>query len=199
MEQPEGERVARKMLALETVVGRELALEVKVVNVIVALEAKVVTAEDGRVVNVIVALEAKVELYQPVKAGDCFWNIGRDNKDGDTLSILLTKQNQKEWWKSMIKGDPEVDLRNMKPSKLPDLDPEIRQTIEKIIIEHHRRAMGLATSDEIQQEDLLQDLLAQATCNWYTGLRALTTAFLAAQGGFGIARQWTNITSAKVG
>ncbi|KAF0928549.1 hypothetical protein E2562_005995 [Oryza meyeriana var. granulata] len=52
------------MLALETMVGRELALEVKVVNGIVALEAKVVTAKDGRVVNVIVALEAKVMIAE---------------------------------------------------------------------------------------------------------------------------------------
>ncbi|KAF0898492.1 hypothetical protein E2562_008093 [Oryza meyeriana var. granulata] len=49
-------------------VGRELALEVKVVNGIVVLEAKVVTTEDGRVVNVIVALEAKVMTAEDGRA-----------------------------------------------------------------------------------------------------------------------------------
>ncbi|XP_006649042.2 protein BOBBER 1-like [Oryza brachyantha] len=77
------------------------------------------------------------ELYQPVKVDECIWTI----EDGVTLSILLTKQNQKEWWKSVIKGDPEVDLRNIKLSELPDLDPEARQNIEKIF-EHCWRGYG---------------------------------------------------------
>ncbi|KAF0929376.1 hypothetical protein E2562_021404 [Oryza meyeriana var. granulata] len=59
------------MLALETVVGSELALEVKVVNVIVALESKVVTTEDGRGVNVIVVLEANVVIVEDGRSELC--------------------------------------------------------------------------------------------------------------------------------
>jgi hypothetical protein len=52
------------------------------------------------------------------------------------LNILLTKHNQMEWWKSVIKGDPEVDTQKVEPesSKLADLDPETRQTVEKMMV-----------------------------------------------------------------
>jgi hypothetical protein len=58
------------------------------------------------------------------------------SEDGKYLSILLTKHNQMEWWKSVIKGDPEVDTQKVEPetSKLSDLDPETRQTVEKMMV-----------------------------------------------------------------
>ncbi|OEL12664.1 Protein BOBBER 1 [Dichanthelium oligosanthes] len=99
------------------------------------------------------------ELHKPVKVDDCFWSI----EDGKSLSILLTKHNQMEWWKSVIKGDPEVDTQKVEPesSKLSDLDPETRQTVEKMMFDQRQKQMGLPSSDEMQKQELLKKFMAQ--------------------------------------
>ncbi|KAI6703487.1 hypothetical protein NL676_012623 [Syzygium grande] len=40
------------------------------------------------------------ELFRTVKPDDCYWSL----EDQSAISILLTKHNQMEWWKSLVKG-----------------------------------------------------------------------------------------------
>lgn len=60
-------------------------------------------------------------------------NVAEDQK---MVSLLLTKQDQMDWWKSLIKGDPEIDTQKVEPesSKLSDLDLETRSTVEKMMV-----------------------------------------------------------------
>ncbi|KAI3471214.1 hypothetical protein Pfo_027877 [Paulownia fortunei] len=99
------------------------------------------------------------ELFQPVKVDDCFWSL----EDQKSISILLTKQNQMEWWKYLVKGEPEVDTQKVEPenSKLSDLDPETRSTVEKMMFDQRQKQMGLPTSDEMQKQEILKKFMAE--------------------------------------
>lgn len=99
------------------------------------------------------------ELFQTVKPDDCYWSL----EDQSEVSILLTKHNQMEWWKSLVKGDPEIDTQKVEPenSKLSDLDPETRQTVEKMMFDQRQKAMGLPTSDEMQKQEVLKKFMAE--------------------------------------
>ncbi|KAF7033526.1 hypothetical protein CFC21_044609 [Triticum aestivum] len=109
------------------------------------------------------------ELHKPVKVEDCFWSI----EDGRSLSILLTKRNRSEWWKTLIKGDPEIDTQRAEPesSKLSDLDPETRQTVEKMMFDQRQKQMGLPTSDEMQNQDMLKKLKSQYPDMDFSGMK----------------------------
>ncbi|KAI4330967.1 hypothetical protein MLD38_029203 [Melastoma candidum] len=99
------------------------------------------------------------ELYRTIKPDDCYWSL----EDQSAISVLLTKHDQMEWWKCLVKGGPEIDTQKVEPenSKLSDLDPETRQTVEKMMFDQRQKAMGLPTSEEMQKQEILKKFMAE--------------------------------------
>lgn len=71
-----------------------------------------------------------------LKANGCLTIFLLFVEDKKSVSILLTKQNQMDWWKYLVKGEPEIDIRQVEPeiSQLSDLDTETRSTVEKMMV-----------------------------------------------------------------
>ena len=99
------------------------------------------------------------ELSEPVKASDCSWTIV-DVKGGREIQVELIKKEVMHWWKNVIKGHPEIDTTKIEPenSKLSDLDPETRQTVEKMMYDQQAKARGLPTTEELKNREMLEKL-----------------------------------------
>lgn len=98
------------------------------------------------------------EFFSSVKTDECYWSL-----DGSDLSILLTKQDRFNWWMSLIKGGPEIDMQKFKPepSKFSELDCETRSRVEKKMFDQQQLTMGLPTSDLIQNQELMKKFKEQ--------------------------------------
>lgn len=93
-------------------------------------------------------------LTHSIICDDSFWTV----EDGNRLVINLQKLNQMEWWDSVCKGDPKIDITKVQPenSRLEDLDGETRQTVEKMMFDQRQKALGLPTSDDQKKMEALE-------------------------------------------
>ncbi|XP_027120259.1 protein BOBBER 1-like [Coffea eugenioides] len=110
------------------------------------------------------------EFFGLVKAQDSIWSL----EDND-ISILLTKQDKTNWWKSLLKGGPEIDTQKVQPepSKLSDLDMETRSAVEKMMFDQRQKQLGLPTSEEIQNQELMKKFKEQFPNMDFSGSKIL--------------------------
>ncbi|MCD9558568.1 hypothetical protein HAX54_015973 [Datura stramonium] len=99
------------------------------------------------------------ELLEPVKGDECFWSL----EDQKQVTILMTKRNQSDWWKSLFKNGPEIDTQKAEPepSRLSELDLETRSAVEKMMFDQKQKQKGLPTSDEIQNQDQIKKIMEE--------------------------------------
>ncbi|KAE8055780.1 hypothetical protein FH972_012602 [Carpinus fangiana] len=85
------------------------------------------------------------ELYKAVKDNDrfCFWS----SEDRREITVKMSKREQTEWWKSLLKGGPEINTQKVVPTKLSDLDIEARTAVARGEDDVRSETDAVGTSD----------------------------------------------------
>jgi len=92
-------------------------------------------------------------FHQTIKPDDSMWCMMDSN-----IQLNFEKLDAMRWWSCVVQGDLEIDTKKIVPenSKLADLDPETRGTVEKMMVDQRQKQMGLPTSDQQKQADMLE-------------------------------------------
>lgn len=102
------------------------------------------------------------DLCEKVDTSSATWTLEDDVDEGRVLVFYLPKENKQQWWKCVLKGDPEIDTKKIVPenSKLEDLDADVRPTVEKMMYDQRQKQMGLPTSDDQKKNDAIKKFMA---------------------------------------
>ena len=111
----------------------------------------------------------KVSLYnnlyiegdfpETIKAEDSLWTIEDSSSSSSSpcCCIVITFEKVvKTWWESVLRGDEMIDTNEVDSSRnISDYDEETQGQIRKIMFDQRQKEMGLATSEEIQLQEML--------------------------------------------
>lgn len=108
-----------------------------------------------------IALKDKSEIFVDAKwcdkihPDDSYWAIEELENGGKAIQLTLSKYADKNWWDCLVKGEPVIDTQKVspEPSKLSDLDGEMKSTVEKMMIDMRRKQAGLPSLEEQEKKD----------------------------------------------
>lgn len=101
------------------------------------------------------------EWFEKIDAEESFWTM-ETTSEGKNLVMNITKNpNQDKWWDTVIKGDRTIDTSkvNPEPSKLSDLDGEMRGEVEKMMFDMRQKQMGKPGSEELKKREMLEKVM----------------------------------------
>jgi N-terminal conserved domain of Nudc./CS domain len=139
---------------------REVTMNIFIPDNVPSRNIKVNVTVSNLQINVSGKPHVEGEFYDKIKPDDHVWTI--DKVDGRRCIVLtFDKFEGQSWWKSALKGDPEINTKKVEPenSQLSDLDAETRPVVEKMMIDQRRKAAGLPSLEEEKNKDLLKGFM----------------------------------------
>lgn len=84
---------------------------------------------------------------------DLNWTIS-DEAGQKVIEIYITKwRTSMNWWDSLVKGEQPIDTQkiNPEPSKISDLDGDMKTSVNKMVFDMQQKQKGLPSSDELEK------------------------------------------------
>ena len=114
-----------------------------------------------------IAMKNKSEIFVDAKWCDkihpdeSYWAIEELENGGKAIQLTLSKYSDKNWWDCLTKGEPVIDTQKVspEPSKLSDLDGEMKSTVEKMMIDMRRKQAGLPSLEEEEKKNKLNEFM----------------------------------------
>ena len=92
------------------------------------------------------------EIFGPINVEETTWTL----EDKIKLVILFEKKSELIW-KTVFKGDPEIDVSKVdNTKKLDEFDNDTQGALRKVVYEQQRKRMGLPTTEEEKQMEMLK-------------------------------------------
>lgn len=102
------------------------------------------------------------EFYETVKEDECFWNV----EDGKNL-ILSIEKSKETIWKTVIKGDQEIDPKKVdNAKKIEEFDEETQGHLQQVLYEQNRKLNGLPTTEEAKQQEQMKKIFNSENSPW---------------------------------
>jgi len=99
----------------------------------------------------------KIDVPSAHQVDECLWTLVGD-KGKKLLNLEIAKfKTYQGWWNCVVKGEPTIDTSkiNPEPSKLSDLDGEMKGQVEKMMFDMRQKQKGEPSSDELLKRDKL--------------------------------------------
>lgn len=106
--------------------------------------------------SILISLDGKEiiagEFYSDIKDEDSTWSL-----EDSRVIILSLEKGTETIWKTIIKGDEEIDATKVENVKdIADFDSETQGALRKIVHDQKMKSMGLPTSEEEKNLDLMK-------------------------------------------
>jgi len=96
------------------------------------------------------------EFEEDTKPDEGTWT-----REDDVLVVTVAKTGDLSWWPCALRGHAKIDIQKIEPqnSNLHELDPDMRQTVEKMMYDQKMKAQGKPTLEEASKKEQLKKFM----------------------------------------